>query len=605
MTPERRPERIFKGLGVSPGIAIGTAYVRASGSVDVPTYTIAARAVESEIARLGAAVVRARRQVGRLRTKAKGLRGAAGEELGHLLDVYAQMLGDSRLLRGARGRIERDRTNAEAAVEAEIADIARAFASMNDPYLAARLEDIRGIGNRLVRNLARAPVKPFSVAPKGAVVVADLITPAEAAQLDPRRVVGCAATVGGAESHTAIMARALGLPAVLGVAGLMEYAENGTVAIIDGVAGLLEHAESGRIAIVDGDLGRVVLDPVPSTLAFYERKREERQREIRRLSRMRDLPAATRDGTPIVLEANVELPLEMDAVRQAGAAGVGLLRTEFMFMNRDDLPSEDEQTRELTRVVAAMGGRPVTVRTLDIGAEKLAAALTDGLGGGGPSALGLRGIRLSLQKRDTLETQLRAILRASAHGPVRILLPMVTTAGEVRKTREILEQVARRLYRRLPDKDKLPPVGAMIEVPGAALAADSLAKACDFLAVGSNDLTMYTLAADRANETVAHLFDPLHPAVLRLMQFASEAGLRAGIPVSICGEIAGDPRFTALLVGLGFRELSMTAASLPRVKQRIRSMDALAARHRALLMMDQVDSVRIAMLLDDFNALQG
>jgi phosphotransferase system enzyme I (PtsI) len=587
MTPERRPERIFKGLGVSPGIAIGTAYVRASGSVDVPTYTIAARAVESEIARLGAAVVRARRQVGRLRTKAKGLRGAAGEELGHLLDVYAQMLGDSRLLRGARGRIERDRTNAEAAVEAEIADIARAFASMNDPYLAARLEDIRGIGNRLVRNLARAPVKPFSVAPKGAVVVADLITPAEAAQLDPRRVVGCAATVGGAESHTAIMARALGLPAVLGVAGL------------------LEHAESGRIAIVDGDLGRVVLDPVPSTLAFYERKREERQREIRRLSRMRDLPAATRDGTPIVLEANVELPLEMDAVRQAGAAGVGLLRTEFMFMNRDDLPSEDEQTRELTRVVAAMGGRPVTVRTLDIGAEKLAAALTDGLGGGGPSALGLRGIRLSLQKRDTLETQLRAILRASAHGPVRILLPMVTTAGEVRKTREILEQVARRLYRRLPDKDKLPPVGAMIEVPGAALAADSLAKACDFLAVGSNDLTMYTLAADRANETVAHLFDPLHPAVLRLMQFASEAGLRAGIPVSICGEIAGDPRFTALLVGLGFRELSMTAASLPRVKQRIRSMDALAARHRALLMMDQVDSVRIAMLLDDFNALQG
>jgi phosphotransferase system enzyme I (PtsI) len=280
------------------------------------------------------------------------------------------------------------------------------------------------------------------------------------------------------------------------------------------------------------------------------------------------------------------------------------LRTEFMFMNRDDLPSEDEQTRELTRVVAAMEGRTVTIRTLDVGAEKLAAALTDGLGGGGPSALGLRGIRLSLQKRDTLETQLRAILRASAHGPVRILLPMVTTAGEVRKTREILEQTARRMHRRLSEKNRLPPVGAMIEVPGAALAADSLAKVCDFIAIGSNDLTMYTLAADRANETVAHLFDPLHPAVLRLMQFASEAGLRAAIPVSICGEIAGDPRYSALLVGLGFRELSMTAASLPRVKQRVRAMDSLAARHRALLMMDQVDSVRIAMLLDDFNALQ-
>jgi phosphotransferase system enzyme I (PtsI) len=586
MTPERRPERVFKGLGVSPGIAIGPAYVRTSGSVEVPTYTIAARAVESELARLDEAIVRARRQFGRLRTKARGLRGAAGEEFGHLLDAYAQMLGDSRLLRGARTRIERDRTNAEAAVEAEISEIARAFTAMNDPYLAARLEDIRGIGNRLIRNLTRAPIKPFSAAPKGSIIVADLITPAGAAQMDPARIVGCTAVVGGAESHTAIIARALGLPAVLGVAGLME------------------HADTGQGVVVDGDSGRVILDPAPATLAAYERRREERQRDVRRLARLRDLPAATRDGTEIVLEANVELPLEMDAVRQAGAAGIGLLRTEFMFMNRDDLPSEDEQTRELTRVVAAMEGRPVTIRTLDIGADKLAATLTDGLGGGEPSALGLRGIRLSLQKRDTLETQLRAILRASAHGPVRILLPMVTTAGEVRKTREILEQTARRLGRKLTEKGKFPPVGAMVEVPGAALAADSLAKVCDFIAVGSNDLTMYTLATDRANETVAHLFDPLHPAVLRLMQFSAEAAMRAGIPVSICGEIAGDPRFTALLVGLGFRELSMAAANLPRVKQRIRAMDAMAARHRALLMMDQVDSVRIAMLLDDFNALQ-
>jgi phosphotransferase system enzyme I (PtsI) len=587
MTPERRPERTFKGLGVSPGIAIGPAYVRASGTVEVPTYTVAAREVVTELARLDEAVGRAKRQIGRLRTKARVLRGAAGEELGHLLDAYGQMLGESRLLRGARGRIERDRTNAEAAVEAEINDIARAFAQMNDPYLAARLEDIRGIGNRLVRNLTRAPIKPFSAAPKGSVIVADLITPAGAAQMDPARIVGCAAAVGGAESHTAIMARALGLPAVLGVAGL------------------LEHAESGTIAIVDGDTGRVILDPLPATLAAYERRREERQRDIRRLARLRGLPAATRDGTEIRLEANVELPLEMDAVRQAGAAGVGLLRTEFMFMNRPDLPSEDEQTREITRVVAAMNGRPVTVRTLDIGADKLAAALTDGLGGGRSSALGLRGIRLSLKKRETLETQLRAILRASAHGPVRILLPMVTTPGEVRKTREILARVAHGLRRRRAGvPETLPPVGAMIEVPGAALAADALAKVCDFFAVGSNDLTMYTLATDRANETVAHLFDPLHPAVLRLMQFASEAGMRAGIPVSICGEIAGDPRFAALLVGLGFRELSMAPTSLPRVKQRIRAMDALAARHRALLIMDQVDSVRIAMLLDDFNALQ-
>jgi phosphotransferase system enzyme I (PtsI) len=297
--------------------------------------------------------------------------------------------------------------------------------------------------------------------------------------------------------------------------------------------------------------------------------------------------------------------MEMDAVRAAGAAGVGLLRTEFMFMNRDDLPSEDEQARELTRIVAAMDGRPVTIRTLDVGAEKLAAALTDDLGDTASSALGLRGIRLSLKKSDVLETQFRAILRAAAHGPVRILLPMVLTPGEVRRAREILGQAMHRLRRRrgvLPEA--LPPVGAMIEVPGAALAADALAKTCDFFAIGSNDLTMYTLAIDRANEAVANLFDPLHPAVLRLMQFSVEAGLRAGIPVSICGEIAGDPRFAALLIGFGFKELSMTAASIARVKQRIRAMDALAARRRALLIMDQTDAGRISMLLDDFNALQ-
>ncbi len=587
MTPERRSERVLQGLGVSPGIAIGPAHVRVSGTVDVPSYAIAARDVVAEIARFDDAVDRAKRQIGKLRAKARGMNGAAGEELSLLLEAHAQMLGDSRLLRGARKRIENGRINAEAALEAEIADIARAFAAMNDHYLAARLEDIRGVSTRLMRNLTRTPVKPFSAAPKGAIIVADQITPADAAQMDPARIVGCAAAQGGAEGHTAIMARALGLPTVLGIAGLMEHAR--------GAAGV----------IVDGDAGRVIIDPTPATLAAYERRREERHRERRRLVRLRDLPAVTRDGAEINLQANVELPIEMDGVRAAGAAGVGLLRTEFMFMNRDDLPSEDEQARELTRVVAAMDGHPVTIRTLDIGAEKLAAAVTGDIGEGAASALGLRGIRLSLKQSDVLETQFRAILRAAAHGPVRILLPMVTTPSEVRRAREILGHAAHRLRRkRAPAPETLPPVGAMIEVPGAALAADALAKTCDFFAIGSNDLTMYTLAIDRANEAVASLFDPLHPAVLRLMQFAVEAGLRAGIPVSICGEIAGDPRFAALLVGLGFKELSMTASSIPRVKQRVRAMDALAARRRAQLIMDQTDSGRISMLMDDFNALQ-
>jgi phosphotransferase system enzyme I (PtsI) len=288
----------------------------------------------------------------------------------------------------------------------------------------------------------------------------------------------------------------------------------------------------------------------------------------------------------------------------AGAEGVGLLRTEFMFMNREDLPDEDEQYQALRQIVETMAGQPVTVRTLDIGGEKLAVSLRDHMGEAANPALGLRAIRLSLKRRDLLDAQLAAILRAGVHGPVRILLPMISSVSEVKQVREALVQVARRLKRRgqkLPDP--LPPLGVMIEVPGAALAADALTQVADFFAIGSNDLTMYTLAIDRGEEQVAHLYNPLHPAVLRLIQFSTEAALRARIPVSVCGEIAGDARFTPLLLGLGINELSMAANSLPRVKQRIRSLDYLAATRFARQVMDQWDSGRIAMLLDDFNAL--
>jgi phosphotransferase system enzyme I (PtsI) len=288
----------------------------------------------------------------------------------------------------------------------------------------------------------------------------------------------------------------------------------------------------------------------------------------------------------------------------AGAEGVGLLRTEFLFMNREDVPDEEEQYQALRTIVETMAGQPVTIRTLDVGGEKLAPSLRDHLGESANPALGLRAIRLSLKRRDLLDDQLAAILRAAVHGKVRILLPMISSVSEVKQVREALLQVARRLKRRgqkLPDP--LPPLGVMIEVPGAALAADALTQVADFFAIGSNDLTMYTLAIDRAEEQVAHLYNPLHPAVLRLIQFSTEAALRARIPVSVCGEIAGDARFTPLLLGLGIQELSMAANSLPRVKQRIRNLDYLASARFARQVMDQWDSGRIAMLLDDFNSL--
>jgi len=583
---ERLKELVFDGLGVSPGIGVGVSYLREAGALLVPEYKITAAKVGEELERFSGAASRARRQIGRLRTKSRDLPGSAGEELGYLLDAYAHMLKDSRLTRGVERRIEEDRINAEAAIQQELNEIAQGFASMDDAYLAARLDDIREVAVRLIRNLIKAPLKPFSQVPKGSVIVAEELTPADAAQLDPARITGIATMLGGAEGHTAIMARALGLPAVLGAPGLL----NG--------------ARSGRDILIDGDAGRIVVNPTQATRNAFEKKHREQQRQTRRLARLRNLPAVTRDGTDVSLFANMELPIQLDMADHAGAEGIGLLRTEFMFMNRGDIPGEEEQFRELKGIIGKMRGRPVTVRTLDVGGEKTAASLMGDHAESASSALGLRGIRLSLKEPGLLETQLRAILRAGALGPVRILLPMISTVSEIRRAREIMKSAARKLKRRKIDiADPLPPMGVMIEVPGAALSADSLARSSDFFALGSNDLTMYTLAIDRGDEQVAHLYDPLHPAVLRLIQFTAEASLRARIPVSICGEIAGDPRYTALLLGLGFRELSMTAASIPRVKQRIREMDLVAATQRSQIIMSQVDPGRIAVLLDDFNAL--
>jgi phosphotransferase system enzyme I (PtsI) len=581
---EQTQERVFDGLAVGPGIAVGVVHVHDAGAVAVPEYRIPVGRVEDERQRFAEAAGHASRQVAKLQAKARGLPGAAAEELGYLLDAYLQMLKGSRLVRGVDRRIAEQRINAESAVHQEIAEICQGFQAMDDAYLAARMEDIREVGQRLVRNLIKTPYRPFSQLPKHAVILAEELTPADTALLDPKQVAGFATVLGGAESHTAIMARSLGLPAVLGVAGL-----------ITGV-------RAGEPVIIDGSGGKVILNPSRETLAGYRVARAAFLRERRLLSRMNKLPAVTRDGAAISLQANVELPQEVDHALSAGAQGIGLLRSEFLFMNRDDLPSEEEQYELLRDIIGRMGGRPVTVRTLDAGGDKLAPAL--GTGASANPALGLRAIRLSLSRPALLETQLAAILRAAAHGPVRILLPMVSTVEEIRAVRQVMDQVVTRLRRRgatLPDR--LPPLGVMIEIPGAALAADALALHADFFSVGTNDLTQYTLAIDRADEAVAHLYNPLHPAVLRLIQFATEAALRARIPIAVCGEMAGDPRFTALLLGLGIRDLSMSAPNIPRVKRRIRGLDLVAATRRARVIMDQADSARIDQLLDDFNAL--
>ncbi len=578
------PEATLTGLGVSAGIAIGPAHVVETGFAQVPEYVLTQAAAEDEKHRFTDAVAKARRQLRKLKAKSASLPDAAAEEISYLLDAHLAIVSGSRLIRGVERRITEERLNAEWAVQTEMTAIAQQFAAMDDAYLAARIQDIRDVGGRLIRNLIDRQFQAYSTLPADSIILAEEITPADTALMDPKRIAGFATTLGGAEGHTAIMARSLGLPAVLGVADL------------------LRRVHAGQTVIVDGTAGQVILDPTAETLERYEARRAVLAAEQAQLRTLIALPSTTRDDAPVALAANIELPHEVAAVVDVGADGIGLLRTEFLFMNRDDLPTEQEQYEVLRGIVEGMDGKTVTLRTLDIGGEKLASALGPRFSPGNNPALGLRAIRLSLREPKLLETQFAAMLRAGAHGPVRILLPMVATIGEVRRAREILDRAARRLARRrVRMAPSRPPFGVMIEIPGTALAADAFARECDFFALGTNDLIQYTLAIDRGDEQVAGLYDPLHPAVLRLIQFSTQAAFRARIPFSVCGEMAGDPRYTAMLIGLGIRELSMTPAALLRVKGRVRMIDTIAARRRADVIMDQSDSSRIATLIEDFN----
>ena len=587
VAPERvGAEHRLSGLPVSPGIAIGPAHIGDGGDLPVYESHVSETEIEAERDRFAEAVAVSIKQLRKLKTKASGLPESAAEEVGYLLDAHLAMLSNSRLVRGVDQRITRARINAERAVQIEINEIAQSFATMRDPYLAARIEDIRVVGARLIRNLIKKPYVAYSAVAAGAVILAEELSPADTALMDPQRIAGFATVFGGAESHTAIVARALGLPSVLAVSSL------------------LERTQAGDTVVIDGTDGIVIIDPSAETIRDYEERREAFRRERRHLARLRKLPAVTRDEVEITLEANLELPIELQQALANGAMGLGLVRSEFLYMSRDDLPDEEEQYAIFSALVRGMDGKPVTVRTFDLGGEKIARSLTGHSAEATNPALGLRAIRLSLHDRRLLDPQLAAMLRAASVGPLRILLPMISTAGEIRRVRDALEQVARRLRRRgvrLPKA--LPPLGAMIEVPGAALAADALAAEADFFAIGTNDLVQYTLAIDRGDEQVAHLYNPLHPAVLRLIQFAIEAALRRGMPISVCGEMAGEPRFSALLLGLGLRNLSMAPRNIPRVKQRIRSLDMVAATRRARAIMDQSDTGRIAALLDDFNAV--
>ena len=591
-----RPERRLLGIPACAGVAIGPVFRTAEPAPEIARAKIQAADIEAEGARLDAAILQSRKQLAKLRGRLALLPEDSQDEIAPLLDAYIQMLGPSRLVRGARRRIGERLLSAETAVTEEAQAIACALLALGDEGAGGQrqADEVREIGRRLVRNLTRAPFRSFTGAPQGAILVTESLRPSDAALIDPARIAGVATGEGAADGHTGIVLRALGIPAVLGAQGLTT---GGSAAELGG----------GELAVVDGRSGEVVLRPSAKSLAEARRGVHAFARERQQLARLRRLPAETLDGEPVRLQVNLELPVELPMVAGSGAQGIGLLRTEFLFMNRETVPGEDEQAEIYRAVIEAMDGDPVTIRVLDWGGEKevealSAAGLVPEVADENP-ALGLRGIRLLLRRPALFETQLAAILRASAAGPVRVLLPMVTSLAEVGAARAAYARVAEELrVRRVRLPPALPPLGIMIETPAAALSADALAQAADFFSIGTNDLAMYTLAVDRGETAVSELYDPLHPAVLRLVQFTIEAALRHRIDVSVCGEMAANPRFTPLLLGLGLRGFSMSASAVPRVKQAVRGTTVEGCIRLAWGVMRLTDSALIRTALDEFGA---
>jgi phosphotransferase system enzyme I (PtsI) len=556
---------ILQGQAASRGLGLGRARLVGPVRMESQEQRIEAESVEAEIAHLHAAVDAARAELNELRER---LQGALAREIGDFLDTHALLLDDPELLAGLDDLVRTGRYTALWALKLQRDRLAAVFEGMDDPYLKSRREDIDHVIGRVVAALRRRIGQASGElrARSGEVLVTESVPPAELAHMHERGIVAVVTTQGSPLSHSAILARSLRLPMVVGA--------HDALARID----------EGDTVLVDGESGEIIVHPDAEDLKSHRAHQAEIARDERRRLRLRHVPSRTRDGVSIKLYANAESTTDVSQAYAFGAAGVGLYRTEFLFLQRDGLPDEDEQFFAYRDIVLGMAGRPVTIRTLDLGADK-----ADSAGLSLPTepnpALGMRGVRLSLRHPEVFATQLRAILRAGAYGPVRVLVPMISHAGELAEVRALLERAIADLDRAGIAHGEDVKLGAMIEVPAAALALGTLLRPSDFLAVGSNDLVQYLLAADRGNDAVGHLYDPLHPSVVNLLAQIFDAADRAGRPVTLCGEMAGEPRYTRMLLALGLRRFSMHPTSLLEVKEVVRETDTseLPALRRRLL----------------------
>ncbi len=564
------------GLAVSQGIAIGHVHLVSHALLEVNHYHVAPRYLDEELARLDEALATVQGEL--IGLKAVTTAGQAHSEVGAFVDLQLMMLADPMLVDAARDLVTERRCNAEWALVQQMEHLVEQFRQIEDPYLRERQADVVQVVERLVKVLLGHPghLPPRRRDGLGSIVVAHDLSPADTIGFRDHNIAGFVTDVGGPTSHTAIVARSLKIPAVVG---------------LHHVRDLLEDDE---LIIVDGTRGVIIVAPDEEIVEEYRLRRSELEIERSKLNRLRDTRATTLDGEEVNLLANIEGPKDLPAVKTANADGIGLYRTEFLFIGRDTLPDEEEQYEAYRAVVKALPGKSVTIRTFDVGADK---ALNGAQAREEPNpALGLRAVRYSLAEPKMFKTQLRALLRASAHGRLQIMVPMLAHAQEVDQCLALVEKAKAELRAEKVKFDEGIRIGGMIEVPAAALSLGMFIRRLAFLSIGTNDLIQYTLAIDRSDEAVAHLYDPLHPAVLKLIAGTISSGARFGLPVSVCGEMAGDPLYTELLLGMGLRNFSMHPGSILEIKQQILRADLgeLAPKVQRILKMDEPARIREA-----------